>query len=386
MSADEHLDLLRSAIGRALGLPGPYQPDESTRLHDGVVRDDGAVAWVEERRVGGDDGGFVDCSLTLKAAWGGVVHLEGELPSYNPYFGCQVYGLAWTADARVVLAYHEKHAAIVSVWTMTGAVRLVRCDLYDVAALSGDLVVFRNAEPGLLHVLPVSPLVLAAPLPVPDATLAFDFTRDGLLRHLDGLVRPPSVEQRARPIDARAFVEAVVTRLAREVPVSREVLELLAGSCCAPFWEPAPTVATSYAGLSRPSFEPSLRHFPAWRHRWLRARGRDAEADALLVAFDALEPRARLTGWDPAWTAADGVVELAAQHVSACAGRLQHLSVTGALPPGHVDRLFGFRPLERVDLALLPTSLQRAYAEVAAAPPQPFDEVSVRPSSGPARR
>ncbi|MBL8924405.1 MAG: hypothetical protein JNJ54_36490 [Myxococcaceae bacterium] len=373
---------LLAAIGSALGLAGPYAPDEFTRVHDGVVRDDGAVAWVEERRVGEDRGGFVDCSLTLKAAWGGALHLEGELPSYNPYFGCLVYGLTWTADERVVLAYHEKHAAIVSVWTMAGAVRLVRCDLHDVAALSSDLVVFRSDEPGLLHVLPVSPLILATPLPVPDAERDFTFTRDGSLRHRDGLVRPPSVEQRARPTDARAFVEAVVARLAREVAVSREVLELLAGSCCEPFWAPAPTVATSYAGLSRPSYEPSLRHFPAWRHRWLRVHGRDREADALLVAFDALEPSAPLTGWDASWTAGPGVVELAAQHLCACASRLRQLCATGRLPAGRRERLFDFRPRARGDLARLPASLQRAYAEVAASPPPPFSEVSEPPSSG----
>lgn len=138
---------LLEAIGRALALDGPYVADAFTEVHGGAVRDDGRVAWVEERRVGEDNGGFVDASLTIKVAWRGAVHVEAELPSYNPYFGCTVYGLAWTKGDRVVLAYHEKHASLVSVWTMSGEVELVRCDLHDAVTVNSDFVVYRSDDP-----------------------------------------------------------------------------------------------------------------------------------------------------------------------------------------------------------------------------------------------
>lgn len=361
---------LNDDLGRALGLEKPWAPDAFTRVHDGVVRADGGVAWVEERRVGEDDGGFVDASIVLKVAAGGGLLLTAELPTYNPYFGCRVYGMAWTADDRVVLAYHEKHAALVSVWTMTGEVALVRCELHELVALSGELVVYRDDDPTLLQVLTVPGLESATPVPVAPLEEPFSLVEPRVLARGGARVALPSVSQVGRVRDALAFQASVVERLSRDVKVSRPLLEVLVGSACAPFWAPAPEKGAGYAAASRRSFESSLRWFPAWRHAWLEQNGRTAEAGALLVAFDALEPRSALEGWSPGWSFADGVVELGAQHVRATAQRLREACLTGRLPDGTWDGLWSY---PRVTLEQYPASLQHAFSEVAASPPKAFD-------------
>ncbi|MER2561523.1 MAG: hypothetical protein ABTQ32_12405 [Myxococcaceae bacterium] len=347
---------LLEAIGRALSLDGPYVADAFTEVHGGAVRDDGRVAWVEERRVGEDNGGFVDASLTIKVAWRGAVHVEAELPSYNPYFGCTVYGLAWTKGDRVVLAYHEKHASLVSVWTMSGEVELVRCDLHDAVTVNSDFVVYRSDDPGLLQLIAVPELYATGPIPVSDEA---PLERVAL----------PNRAQTGLPTSVETFQGAVVERLRRDVSVAPEVLEVLVGSSCEAWWQTGLRRATTYEGVSGARRGPSLRWFPVYWFEWLQVKGRNEEAQALLVALDALEPRRAAMGWEPTWSLEQGLVELAAQHVTWHARRLSEACVTGKLPEHTFDALWW---RERVDVSGYPPALQRAFLEVRESPPKSF--------------
>ncbi|MBL8933722.1 MAG: hypothetical protein JNM69_04165 [Archangium sp.] len=347
---------LLEGIGRALRLDGPYVADAFTEVHGGAVRDDGRVAWVEERRVGEDNGGFVDASLTIKVAWGGALHVEAELPSYNPYFGCTVYGLAWSEGDRVVLAYHEKHASLVSVWTMTGEVELVRCNLREPIAMTPEFVVYQSDDPGLFHLIAVPELFAVGPIPVPDETA---FERVAL----------PTRAQTGMTENVETFQRAVVERLLREVKVSRELLEVLVGSSCEAWWEPGLRRATTYEGVSGARRGPSLRWFPVYWFEWLQSKGRHEEAQAILVAFDALGGRRAALGWEAAWSREEGLVELAAQHVAMHAERLSEVCATGKLPEHVFDALWW---RERVDVSHYPPALQHAFLEVSASPPKSF--------------
>ncbi len=347
---------LLDAIGRALALDGPYVADGFTEIHGGAVRDDGRVAWVEERRIGEDNGGFVDASLTIKVAWSGAIHVEAELPSYNPYFGCTVYGLAWTEGDRVVLAYHEKHASLVSVWTMAGEVELVRCTLHDAVAVTPEFVVYRSDDPGLFQLIAVPELYAVGPIPVPDET--------PLER-----VELPNREQSGLPTSVETFQSGVVERLLRDVKVSREVLEVLVGSSCEAWWDPGLRRATTYEGVSGARRGPSLRWFPVYWFEWLHSKGRHEEAQAILVAFDALGVSRSNLGWEPTWSREQGLIELAAQHVSMHAERLSEVCGTGKLPEHMFDALWW---RERVDVSPYPPALQRAFLEVSASPPKSF--------------
>jgi hypothetical protein len=348
---------LLEGIGRALMLDGPYVADAFTRVHDGAVREDGRVAWVEERRVGEDNGGFVDASLTIKVAWGGAVRVEEELPSYNPYFGCTVYGISWTTGDRVVLAYHEKHASLVSVWSTSGEVELVRCDLRDAVAVNSEFIVYRSDDPGLFQLISVPELFAAGPIPVPDET---SLERVGL----------PGRSQCGLPTSLETFHSAIVEQLLRDVKVSREVLEVLVGSSCEAWWGTRLRRATTYEGVSGVRRGPSLRWFPVYWFEWLQSKDRHEEAQAILVALDALQPRRSALGWEPDWTQEHGLVELAAQHVAMHAERLSEVCVTGKLPEHTFDALWWRH--ERVDVSPYPPALQRAFLEVSASPPQSF--------------
>lgn len=351
---------LLEGIGRALALDGPYVADAFTEVHGGAVRADGRVAWVEERRVGEDNGGFVDASLTIKVAWGGAVRVEAELPSYNPYFGCIVYGLAWAEGDRVVLAYREKHASLVSVWTMAGEVELVRCSLSESVAVTPEFFVYRSDDPGMLQLLAIPELYAVGPIPVADET-PFE------------AVALPTRAQAGMPERVETFQLAVVERLLREVKVSREVLEVLVGSSCEPWWDPGLRRATTYEGVSGARRGPSLRWFPVYWFEWLQAKGRHEEAQAILVAFDALGGKRSAWGWEPQWGREVGLIELAAQQVSMHAERLSEVCTTGKLPEHTFDALWW---RERVDVSSYPPALQRAFLEVAASPPKSFADRS----------
>lgn len=229
-------DLLLAAIGRALGLDGPYTERSSERQQEinpttgwipplgaslqvlgGVVDADGRVAWIEEvvhgavpvrhaRGLGeledaedpedpedaedpADTTGelWVHSNIQLRAAEGGREHplgrtVDGEpaiglgIPSYNVYFGCEVKFMAWLGDA-IVTVYREKHETIVWSVPLVGEARLATAS--DAVVVRGDEVWFQGEEPGILVGLALPDLAPLIPAPTLTANDAPELERQG---------------------------------------------------------------------------------------------------------------------------------------------------------------------------------------------------------------
>ncbi len=151
-------DALLKAIGEALGSQGPYQ--EASGKPDGGLQKEpslevlggaanaalGAVAWLE-RRVEPPSGGFVDVDIELCVVQDGERFVL-EVPSYNPFFGCNVLFAKWFGQS-FCFAYEEKHCQILAVvrapWS---AFELVK--LRHPSVLVGDTVVFIDVHHGVL--------------------------------------------------------------------------------------------------------------------------------------------------------------------------------------------------------------------------------------------
>jgi hypothetical protein len=123
---DAHETLL-AAIGRALGLDGPYpeivgEREEAINLGNmtsapitkslevlggAVCSSTGRVAWVEQRSDVPVDG-YVPVEIDLRFAWDGALQAITEPYFYNPFFGCRVHLAGWFGE-RFVLLYREKH-------------------------------------------------------------------------------------------------------------------------------------------------------------------------------------------------------------------------------------------------------------------------------------
>ncbi|MCP3136082.1 hypothetical protein [Pyxidicoccus xibeiensis] len=376
-----HEELL-AVIGRALGGETPYEEVEGARadaIHLGTMRRlpagtsrevlggavdaaAGRVAWVEQL-TGEPQGGYVPVSIDLHFAWGGQHRGRVEVPTYNPYFGCDVRFMRWYGGTLVVI-YREKHRTL-AMRLEPPSQALTLAVLEDRWAIDDDTVYFVSQDPGLLEARLLPSLELALPLPAlmppsgkqfwrhapgtlalaPLPPIATGETRDAYFARLEA-ERSQAHLVPLPPREARTFVPApahfrarMQELLARTVPPPLGV-DLLVGAVATPFWKEEQPVRTSYTtGLGRGC---SPRYLPVYWYQRLRE---DGHADAAQQWLHWLERLAVLDDVDPEpWTRADasdeGVVRTALVYLRARARVLAEACRTGRLPKGEYCYLF----------------------------------------------
>jgi len=120
---------LRSAIGRALGQPGPYENAPGWDLFELLAGTldptTGAVAWVEDRtrpRRVDPSPVHIECHTELRIARAGREVLTWPLEHYNPFFETRVHHLH-LEDNRATVVYREKHRIVAAVVPFVGLPR-----------------------------------------------------------------------------------------------------------------------------------------------------------------------------------------------------------------------------------------------------------------------
>lgn len=326
---------LMAAIGVALGHDGPYQesqpsgsghqPGTRVRVLAGVV-DGERVAWVEYRAGRPDSDGHlpVDLLLHVKGEDGELVTVD--VPTYNPYFECDVHLMRFHGDALLVI-YTEKHDTIAL--RLTGD-RMELREIDDDLLVHGDVVAYRPYKANV-GVLDLAGFQASVPLPV----VTEDFTLTDAHRAL-----LPGPEQYGFP--ARAAVWARLRELLTVTgPVPQYGVDVLIGALAQPYWF-APPTEYHYDALShwsRTSDGPwwlpaawylhlaSRPHTMSAAHAWL------AWLDRLAVDA-APTPACGLHGWQPGWTVTEGAAQLAMHLIRYRAGLLAGMCRAGALPDG----------------------------------------------------
>jgi hypothetical protein len=178
-------------------------------------------------------------------------------------------------------------------------------------------------------------------------------------------LRLPTQEQRAAAAPVDGLFALVERRLLPDSPAP-DAARLLIEAAAEPF------VRVAESGFP-----------PAWIsvywHRHLVAAGRTAEAQEILGAFDRIaapladsEPE---RGWDPAWSARDGQVELAVRHVRRQARVHAAACRSGTLPRGFYCLLFNPAPGSdvpgsRVNAAALSPAVRRVFEILAPTRPE----------------
>lgn len=361
---------LREALGRALGLGGPY-PDppglDTFHLHGGALDAQGRVAWVEEtQREGG--GGWVDAAIVLRVAAGGRELLRWDLAHYNPYFGCTLWRIAWWEE-RVLLVYHEKHRCLLALVPLEGPPQLV--DVDDGFAATDDLLLFERGEPGLLEAVGLPDLAPRLPLPVEleprGAPLPLE---DDLLPGGPAPVRLPAPHQRGFPADAQAFLAGLRAEAFGPAP-PQPGCDLLLGAATFLFWWDRHQRRATYAHPLR--WWNSPHWLPVYWARHLRQRGREDERAAFLALLASLAARAvPARGWDPAWSFQAGALRLAREHVERRAALLLPACREERLPAGSWCAFWAPWSQEVLapDLERFPAGFGQVVRELAATRPE----------------
>lgn len=362
--------------------------DASLQVLGGAIGADGRVAWIEEvvhgavprRQARGlgdaefledveegeeaedgeeldesDESGdelWVHSSIQLRAISGGREHPLGrtvddepaiglEIPSYNVYFGCQIYHMAWLGDS-VVTVYREKHETLVWSVPLVGEARLATAS--DAVIVRGDELYFLGEEPGILIGIALSDL---APLvPVPTRTTTYDpeleLQGDTVVLRIPGWhtgaeedveverLTLPERGVRLDPAEVLALVPRVVDELMALGPARRPA-EVLVGAVLSPFYLPRLRVRTRYHALEPPWATPHW--LPAHWYVFLVREGRSAEAAAHLQFLDAVAELPAPMGSDPLWTTAT-------RHVIQRARLLAEVCRAGQLPSDWGDRFW----------------------------------------------
>lgn len=296
-AVDQEQLLLRAAIGRALGQPLPAHEGFEV-LGGAVAVETGRVGWIEQQTDPPQDG-YVPVRIELRVAQGGQPLGAMEVPTYNPFFGCDVRHMRWYGEA-LILIYREKHRMILARMEppYTG---LTMARIHDRFIVDGDAVYFVSDHAELLEGLLLPSLAPALPLPPagplggrslwqPSAgRLALVETARVHMKEsrADYLARREALRSAATwfplpPPEARALVEAPERLWARlhELLAPTQPppfgVEVLLGSVATPFWRPEQRLGTRYADMGRSWDRPE--YLAVYWHQHLVAEGRAVEA------------------------------------------------------------------------------------------------------------
>jgi|GEM_PF-3476081 len=207
-------------------------------------------AWVETREKETKPG-YWDVTHTLRAAQDDEVKAKWELPTYNPFFGCEVGLLEWYGD-QLVIVYREKHETLLAVFdTQTGNKgRLLPID--DDWNTDSGKVYFLSNELGLIETCSLPELQIGVPVPTG--------------------VDPANRQFVSKPGYAVDDFSSRIATLLFGVNPPQPLADVLIGSAAYRFWDSWPTPIISY-GFRRRWNSPYW--FPFYWHKSLSAEDGD---------------------------------------------------------------------------------------------------------------
>jgi hypothetical protein len=372
----EHLALLE-AIGQALGWTKPYaellgeraeafslgtmhQPPsgENLRVLGGAVdATSGRVAWIEERSQEPEDG-YVPVDIDLVVAWGGEQRVKIPVPTYNPYFGCQVRHMLWYGEA-LVLIYREKHLTIAARMAPPyGTLEMVV--IGGGCAVDGNTVYFVYDHPGLIEARLLPSLAPGLPLPVSSASRSVEIWQHspGVLAVVERPLHGDDEElddYRARLASARASPRqlplpaltdrvlvlaperlwARLQELLAETSPPPHGVDVLVGATAIPFWRDSASRATRYEEVRGRTQSPPD-YLPVYWYQHLVAQRRKEEAEAWLLWLGRVSSlvMVELEPWTRGVTGLELVARTALAHLRLRAADLAEICRTGRLPEG----------------------------------------------------
>ncbi|WP_186403778.1 hypothetical protein [[Actinomadura] parvosata] len=396
---------LLSSIGAALGLGGRYEASPLPRasgylspatmqeapsdrgveiLAETIDRQDGHVGWVEQV-AGSPAHGHIPVNITINVAGGGLPHLRVDLPTYNPFFGCNVKEMRFF-DETLVIVYREKHHTIAcSLDLPSGEQRLSTVGAQCV--LAGALLCHLSWRGDRVDLLALPDLMPCLPLPVPpidagsSASIGADAGPDGswlrwaevgaAAEHDTGgatLLRERQVHRWFLPDEAQRGVHldrvAVWTRL-RELltafGLNHQEADILIGVAAVPLLYVPRFVAGTYARLLDHDTGSPPWWFPvAWYQHLLSSEG-DGEAARWLAGLDRLSSgdAEDFAGWRAGWSREEGAAQLVLAHLRTHASRLASACRAGRLPADQHDWHNGWgHPLP---IGAFPRGFRRAW-------------------------
>jgi hypothetical protein len=355
-----HLALLE-AIERALGRDQPYEQrlaGEKLQVLGGAVdAASGRVAWIEERTQE-PQGSYVPVDIDLVVAWGGEQRGKLPVPTYNPYFGCDVRIMRWYGETLVFI-YREKHR------TLTARMdppyqTLTLLQIGHTCDFDGDTVYFFSEHPGLIEARLLPSLAPGLPIPLSSASRRVELWQHspGVLASMERPVQPkgekpdayqsrlaaaranprriplPAPAGRVHVIEPERLWARLHALLAETAPPPHGV-DVLVGAAAVPFWRDEATRGTSY-GEVRQHGEIPPDYLPVYWYQHLIAQERSKEAEAWLLWLDRVSElvRAELEPWTRGVTGLELVTRTALAHLRLRAASLAEISRIGRLPDG----------------------------------------------------
>jgi hypothetical protein len=135
---------------------------ESSITAAAVDASDARLAWVETREKE-TRRGYWDITHTLWVALDGNVLGKWDLPTYNPFFGCEIGYLEWFGDS-IAIIYREKHESIVAVFDTRSQLNNRLLPIQDNWTAKGTTIYFRSEERGLIESCSLPELTLGVPI------------------------------------------------------------------------------------------------------------------------------------------------------------------------------------------------------------------------------
>jgi hypothetical protein len=319
----------------------------------------GLEAWIENRNENGNE-----IASLFVAAEGRIVLdrclARGDTQDFW-YEGCDVRFLAWYDDRLAVVTRERAMYLWIFDPVQGGADGM---PLPDSWLIYRDVVLWASQDPGLLAMAALPSLDARPPLPCARQDIAL--SGDG---GPDDKLALPTDRQRAEYAPVPGLLDLVERRLfpATTAPTAGR---LIIEAAALPF--------VPDASWRRP-WQPTPVWMPVYWHRYLTSAQRTLDAGLLLALLDSiaapLPESERECGWDPAWTTAEGQIELAVRHVRRQARVLAAVCRAGALPPGWQCLLFdpapgSSVPGSRVDPATFPPVLRQVFEHLAPTRPE----------------
>lgn len=290
------------------------------------------LAFVETREKESRSG-YWDVTHTLRVIQGDKVLVAWELPTYNPFFGCEIGLLEWYGD-DIAVVYREKHRtllALFNTWT-SECTRLL--PITDDWRADSSTLYFLSNEPLLIETCEIPSMTLGIPIPTSLAASARRFA--------------------SKPnVSIEDYVNRVAVLLFGRNP-PQPLADLLIGASAYRFWDRWPVSASSYRFQQR-------WNSPFWMpFYWKDALG-GSEFERFVEVLNDLKSKTFIEE-----TTGDFQFTMAAEHVCRAATLWGEACQAGELPKGQWCHFWvewsqkGFRR----SLNLFPSGFCEAYKQI----------------------
>lgn len=293
----------------------------------------GRLAFVESREKETRSGHW-DVSHVLHILQGNEAIASWELPTYNPFFGCDVGLLEWYGD-DIAVVYREKHKTLLALFN-TGTVERIRLlPITDDWSAVSPTLCFLSDEPLLIETCDIPSMMLGLPFPI----------------SLD------ASERRYIPKPNLSIKEYSlgVANLLFGANTPQPLADLLVGASIYRFWDRWPTPVSSYGFQMR-------WNSPFWMPFYWKDTLSDSQLNQFQRTLDELASKTISVEGDE-----DFPFRIAAEHVCRAAKLWGDACRTGELPKGRWCHFWveWSQKKFRDSLNLFPSGFCEAYNQIA---------------------